>query len=87
MGTNLTQSEISSLQLDGFILQDGIPLKNSATVIVAEVACDKDPVTLKSDCLENPSYVAFFLHDMLLKFKLGRSNSPVISFLTQIHPS
>ena len=81
----MTQSEILSLQLGGFILLDGISLDNSIAATIAKV--DKVLVTLKFDCLENHSDATVFLLDMSLKFKLECSNSPVISFPTQMHPS
>ena len=76
----LSESEITALQLGGFVLDDGIPLENSSPATVVEVIVSKDPIPATSSGLEDPRNAAFALPKMPLKFNLGHSGSSMISF-------
>ena len=85
MGTNLTQLEITSLELGGFVLQDGALLKNLIPATDVEVEVVDNPFTIKSDISDDPTDEMFSLPDMKLKFSLGHSGTPMASFPDYMH--
>ena len=86
LGTNLSQSKISALELGGFVLDDRIPLERLASATVVDVPDSKDAVGATSAGLEDLGNVAFVPPDPL-KFNLGQSRSSMMSFPNQLEPS
>ena len=70
LGTNLSQSEISTLELGGLVLDDKIPLDRSIPATIVDVPDSKDAVGATSACSEDLGNVAFVPPDPL-KFNLG----------------
>ena len=87
LATNLSQLEITTLQLGGFVLEDRIPLENSSPATVVKVAVSKDPIAITSTRSEDPGNTAFAPPEIALKFNLGRSGSSMISFQNQLEPT
>ena len=83
LGTNLSQYEISALELGGFVLDDKIPLERSAPTTVVDVPDSKDAVGATFVGSEDLGNV---LPDPL-KFNLGQSRSSMMSFSNQLEPS
>ena len=87
IGTNLTQSEIISLQLGGFVLEDGHtlqdPVPSPFTAVVSLNDADVgDVVTLK-----DPPTTALFLLDVALQFNLGLSRDAIIPLSQHNRPT
>ena len=80
----MTQFEISTLELGGFIFQDGPALKDLASLPTTEVTVEKDLGTGFRVSLEEPTNAPFHLPDFSCKFDVGHSGSLLMSFSNQI---
>ena len=87
LGTNLSQSKITALQMGGFVLDDGISLESSSPTTVVEVAVSKDPVAATSTGLEDLGNAAFAPPKIPLQFNLGRSDNSMKLFHNQLEPT
>ena len=81
----MIQSKITSLQLDRFIPHDRPALEDLAAFLVVQVIVGKDLRIGVFVCLEDPINATFHLSDSALKFDMGHSGSPMMSFPNQIH--
>ena len=82
--TNLSQSKIMALQLGGFVLDDGIPLKSSSLAIVVKIVVSKDLIVATSIGSEDCGNAAFAPSKIPSKFNLGLFGSSMISFQNQM---
>ena len=86
LGTNLSQSEITTLQKGGFVLDDGISLESSSPTTVVKVAVSKDLVAATSTGLEDPGNAAFAPPEIPLQFNISQSGSFTKLFHNQLKP-
>ena len=70
-GTSLTQAEVTSLELGGFVLEDGVELEVPPVGLVNNVSPSHDPATVEDTHGKLTKDAFVFAPDISLQFVLG----------------